>query len=230
MLDNPMIPRIPRILAHRGASGGALENSLAAFRLARDLGSDGVELDVHATRDGTLIVHHDPELQGVGMIRDQLSPDLRGVRLPNGEPIPTLEVALAALSGLEVWIEVKTLPEAVDSNLLGVIAGAPTPAGCAVHSFDHRIIARLGSKAPLLRRGILSVSYPVDPIWPMAAAGATTLWQQWHSIDPELIAAVHRRGWELIAWTVNDPNVYETLKDLGVDAVCGNYPERLRPR
>src|SRR4051794_21996467 len=57
-------PAGPRILAHRGASGHATENSLAAFRLAAELGADGVELDVHATRDGAILVHHDPDLPG----------------------------------------------------------------------------------------------------------------------------------------------------------------------
>lgn len=224
-----MIARVPRILAHRGASGEALENSLAAFELARRQGADGVELDIRATRDGRLVVHHDSVIPGLGPIRDQLFPALQAARLQNGEPIPTLEEALAVLAGLEVWIEVKALPEAGDSTLLRTIAESPTPVRCAVHSFDHRIIARLGSKTPALRRGILSSSYPVDPVGPMAEASAGTLWQEWPLIDAELVAAVHRRGGEIIAWTVNDPVVFRSLAELGVDGVCGNYPARLLP-
>ena len=223
-----MITQVPRVLAHRGASGEAPENSLAAFELARRQGADGVELDVHATGDGRLVVHHDPEIPGVGPIQTQSFPALRQARLPNGEPIPTLEEALAALAGLEVWIELKALPGASDAALLGILAAGPTPDRCAVHSFDHRIIARLGARAPSLRRGILSVSYPVDPVGPMAAAGAMVLWQERHLIDAELVAAVHRRGGEVIAWTVNDRAGYEAQDALGVDAVCGNYPLRLR--
>lgn len=220
----------PRILAHRGASGDAYENSLAAFELARRQGADGVELDIHATRDGRLIVHHDPEIPGVGPIRDLEFPALAGVRLPNGEGIPSLKGALAVLGGLEVWIELKALPKEADSTLLAVIAAAPTPGQCAVHSFDHRIIARLGARSPALRRGILSVSYPVDPVGPMAAAGAIALWQEWHLIDAELVAQVHRRGGELIAWSVQDSDTYQALAALGVDGACGNYPLRLRTR
>jgi len=166
----------------------------------------------------------------VGPIRDQVFPALQTYRLPNGEALPTLEAALELLAGLEVWIEVKALPESNDSALLAVIAAAPSPARCAIHSFDHRIIARLGSKRPSLRRGILSVSYPIDPVGPMAAAGATVLWQERQLIDPELVTAVHRSGGEVVAWTVNDSTDYRTLAELGVDAVCGNYPQRLRPR
>jgi glycerophosphoryl diester phosphodiesterase len=225
-----MIAGVPRVLAHRGASGEAVENSLAAFELARRQGADGVELDIHTTLDGRLIVHHEPVVPGVGLIREQLLPALRSVRLPNGEAIPTLEEALSVLADLEVWIEVKALPAASDSALLGVIAAAPSPDRCAIHSFDHRIIARLGLESPALRMGILSDSYPVDPVGPMVAAGATTLWQELPLIDAELVAAVHRSGGELIAWTVNDWEAYQSLAELGVDGVCGNYPGRLRRR
>lgn len=220
----------PRILGHRGASGLAFENSIAAFRQARSLGADGVELDVHFTGDGALLVHHDPEVRGVGPIREVSLETLRGVSLPNGETIPTLPEALAALEGLEVWVELKGLPPEADRSLLQTLARSPTPSRCAVHSFDHRIIARLGRQSPSLRRGILSASYPLDPVTPMLAAGATVLWQECRLIDAQLVEAVHRTGCEVVAWTVNDSDLARHLTALGVDALCGNYPDRLRAR
>lgn len=220
----------PRVLAHRGASGAAFENTLEAFRLARSLGADGVELDVHATRDGSLVVHHDPEIAGLGPIRELTAREVAGHRLPNGEPPPALPVALGELAGLEVWIEVKALPPEADGPLLGAVAGAGAGTRCGVHSFDHRIIARLRAADPALRLGVLSASYPVDPVAPIRAAGAQALWQEARLIDAELVEAVHRMGGELIAWTVNDEVLGRRLRDLGVDALCGNYPERLRFR
>lgn len=222
-----MTPIQPRVLAHRGASGTRPENSLAAFREAVRLGADGVELDVHATADGALVIHHDAIIPGLGAIPEQRLAAIRAVRL-RGEPVPTLTEALEVLDGLEVWVELKSLPVAADEELLRALAGGPRPERYAVHGFDHRIVARLGARNPALRRGILSASYPVDPVGPMAAAGANTLWQAWHLIDAELIAAVHRRGGELVAWTVNDSATADRLSALGVDALCGNFPERLR--
>jgi glycerophosphoryl diester phosphodiesterase len=192
-----------------------------------------VELDVHACRSGELIVHHDFLVHGLGPIADLTLQDLRRARLSNGETIPTLDESLEAMlspkpSIGEVWIELKSLPASSDTTLLEAIDRSPLPDRCAVHSFDHRIVARLGARRPGLRRGVLSTSYPVDPVSPMVATGSSALWQEWRLIDSSLVDAVHRAGGEIIAWTVNDPERARALERLGVDAVCGNWPDRLR--
>jgi glycerophosphoryl diester phosphodiesterase len=190
--------------------------------------ANGIELDIHTSMSGDLMVHHDPVLAGRGAIADLDLATIRTCRLSNGEPIPTLHEALGAIGPkLEVWIEIKALPPTSDSRLFEAIDQSPRPAGCAVHSFDHRIIARLGEKRPTLRRGILSASYPVDPVAPLKAAQASVLWQEWHLIDADLVTAIHQSGGELFAWTVNQSDHAKRLAALGVDALCGNWPDRL---
>ncbi|MEO8449661.1 MAG: glycerophosphodiester phosphodiesterase [Gemmatimonadota bacterium] len=220
----------PDILAHRGVSGHYYENSRAAFRAVRQFGADGAELDIHATRDGKLVVHHDLAVAGVGEISELDWSSLREVRLPNGEPLPLLHEALEHLAGLVAWIEVKALPARFDRLLLEAIDRSGTPERCAVHSFDHRIIRRLGEQRPALRRGVLSASYPIEPVTPIRSAGAVALWQQADLIDADLVALVHAAGAEIVAWTVNDAGVAARLAAVGVDALCGNYPERLVSR
>ena len=216
----------PLIIAHRGASGHAVENSLAAFREAARLGADGVELDIHNTADGRMAVFHDPVIPSLGRIRQLSSTAVRSYRLANGEPIPWLEEVLEAIPTLAVWIEVKGLDPAWDSALLSVIETARER--CAVHSFDHRIVVRLGGQQPRLSRGVLSTAYPVDPVAPLLATGADTLWQEWQLIDPPLVAQVHQAGRRIFAWTVNDAGTARALADMGVDGLCGNFPERLQ--
>ena len=84
----------PCIAHHEAPPDIAYENSPSAFRLAKQLGADGVELDVHATGDGVLIVHHDYAIAGAGLISGLSSADIAHHRLPNGEEIPTLAQAL----------------------------------------------------------------------------------------------------------------------------------------
>lgn len=172
-------------------------------------------------------------IPGMGPIGDLTFRDLGKVRLSNGETIPTLDESLYTMLSPptpigEVWIELKSLPRSDDTTLLAAIDRSPVPERCAVHSFDHRIVARLGAIRPSLRRGVLSVSYPLDPVSPMLAAGGSVLWQEWRLIDGQLVDAVHRAGGEITAWTVNDGETARRLERLGVDAVCGNWPDRLR--
>jgi glycerophosphoryl diester phosphodiesterase len=221
----------PLIIGHRGVSGHRYENSLAAFRMAASPGPshcDGVELDLHVGADGTLAVHHDPNLPSGRAIAELGRVEIAAERLPDGTTVPSLEEALEILHPLDVFIEAKGLPEWSDGTLLALIRRQPNPDRCHVHSFDHRIIARLGRKAPELSLGILSSSYPVDPVEQVSAAGAGILWQQCDLIDANLVDRCGEAHIGVIAWTVNDRRMAEHLSKLGVLGLCGNYPERLR--
>jgi glycerophosphoryl diester phosphodiesterase len=220
--------RRPYVIAHRGASGYEYENSRAAFRRAIMLDADGVELDIHATRDGALVVHHDAEIPGFGPIAQLSRAEARQVRIRNGEPLPLLSEVLELAGDREVYVEVKSLPETHDEELLAVLDRGPAPARYSVHSFDHRIVRRLGECRPDLRRGILLSAYLDDPVAAMCRVGAATLWQEWQLVDQELVNRVHDAGFSIIAWTVNEIGDMERMARLGVDGLCGNYPDRIR--
>ena len=221
------MPR-PWVIAHRGASGYEYENSLAAFRRAVMLDADGVELDVHATRDGRLVVHHDPALPDLGPIRGLDLESLRRARLPNGERVPLLTEVLDLVGDRDVWVEVKALDPGWDDSLLATLAAGPAPQRYAVHSSDHRLVERLGRRQPDLRRGILLSACLADPVAALVAVGASTLWQEWHLIDAELVSTIRKAGMRLVAWTVNELADLRRLAHLGVDGLCGNYPDRIR--
>jgi glycerophosphoryl diester phosphodiesterase len=192
------------------------------------LDADGVELDVHATRDGAIVVHHDADLPGVGPIAQLSTAEARQVRIRNGETLPLLQEVLDLVGDHNVWVEVKTLPSDHDGALLAVLEAGPAPHRYAVHSFDHRIVRRLGEERPELPRGILLSAYLDDPVAALRAVGATTLWQEWQLVDEALVKAVHAAGCRIHAWTVNEVGDLEHLVRLGVDGLCGNYPDRIR--
>jgi glycerophosphoryl diester phosphodiesterase len=220
--------RRPSVIAHRGASGYEYENSRAAFRRAVMLDADGIELDVHATRDGGIVVHHDPEIPGAGPIAGLSLAQARQLRIPNGEQLPLLSEVLDLVGQRDVWVEVKTLPPMHDQKLLEILDRGPAPERYAVHSFDHRIVHRLGETRPSLKRGILLSAYLRDSVAVMQSVGATALWQDWKQVDQELVDRVHESGGMVIAWTVNELGDLDRMVRLGVDGLCGNYPDRIR--
>jgi glycerophosphoryl diester phosphodiesterase len=218
----------PLVIAHRGASGYEVENTLAAFRAAATLGADAVELDIHETADGAFLVHHG-NMVGPRHISHCSLHEIREQLLPNGEPAPVLEEALAViLPGMTAYVETKKLSPENDERFLAVLDRSPAPQRVAIHSFDHRIIHRLGEARPHLRRGVISASYPVDPVRCMADADAQVLWEEWPFIDRALVEAVHAAGKALHAWTVNDVERMEQLLRLGVDGLCTDRPDIAR--
>jgi glycerophosphoryl diester phosphodiesterase len=192
------------------------------------LDADGVELDIHATSDGSIVVHHDPEIPGVGPIALLTLDEARQVRLHNGETLPLLREILQLVGERDVWVEAKSLPPEHDGALLEVLDRGPAPDRYAVHSFDHGIVRRLGEARPELRRGILLSACLENPVSVLQAVGASTLWQEWQLVDRALVNRLHSAGLTIIAWTVNEIGDLERLVRLGVDGLCGNYPDRIR--
>ena len=217
----------PLVIAHRGASSIELENSLAAFRAAPGQGADGVELDVHATLDGEIVVLHDPSIMGLPIAQARMR-DLSQLRLRNGEPLPTLAQALQVLGTLKVFVEVKVLDPRWDERLLDTLGGGPNPSGYAVHSFASHVVRRLREQRPDLPTGVLSEVTTRNPKQTLDDATAQTLWQERSTLDENLVRTVHKLGSSIIAWTVDNPTDMERLVGWGVDGICTNHPERAR--
>ncbi|MGH7663452.1 MAG: glycerophosphodiester phosphodiesterase [Gemmatimonadaceae bacterium] len=228
------IDRRTEWISHRGLSRERPENTLSAFLLALERGADGIELDVHATRDGMLVVHHDHMLPApFGAVAhapyESDSPDVRAIAELSarelggfsvaGEPIPTLDQVLSAVGGRAVlYIELKA--RRIESLVAGALADARDLSRYAVHSFDHRAVRRMRELAPELATGILTVSYLLDPAATLRAAGARDYWAEWQTIDRALVNEVHAAGGRVIAWTVNDQAAAAALIALGVDGIC----------
>jgi glycerophosphoryl diester phosphodiesterase len=210
-------------IGHRGAKRELRENTLAAFRRAFERGADAVELDVHATRDGVVVIHHDPELGpefgplAGGAIAGLDWIDLEGVGLPNDLGVPTLAQLLAIVpASATVYVEIKG--ERIERLVADVIRDSMTR--CAVHSFDHEAVRRMRDIAPEIPRGILFDRRPVDVVASMAATGARDVWPEWHLIDLGLVDCVHEAGGRVIAWTVNSADAVANLGAIGVDGLC----------
>lgn len=218
---------MPELIAHRGASRERIENTLPAFDRAVELRADGIELDVHATRNGIVVVHHDPvprgtpedpSLAGVPIAELTLK-ELRMISLAPNTGIPTLAQVLRSVKPpVRLYIEIKG--RGIEGAVADAIRAAKGADRCAVHGFDHRVVPRLHAIAPEIAGGILSASYVLDPQHEMRAAGARDYWIWWEHADGALIDAVHATGGRVIAWTVNDGAAAVRLARLGVDGLC----------
>ena len=189
---------------------------------------------MHATRDGVVVVHHDPVPRRVG-----LPPDRNGVPIAEltwealapfeiapGLGIPTLGDVLTLVGDrADVYVEIKGI--GIEARVAATIRNGA--ARCVVHSFDHAAIERMANLAPEIPRGLLFDEYPIDPAGAMRAAGARDVWPHWRLIDSRLLDRVHEVGGRVIAWTVDDPSDAEALLALGTDALCSD-DIRLLPR
>ena len=222
----------PLVLAHRGASRAAPENTIPAFTRARELGADGVELDVRRTADDVLVVHHDPEVEGLGLIAAHPLAALRAARTD----VPTLVEALAACTGLLVNVEVKCLPWEPDADgpdhpvvravVEAVRAHAPD---AIVSSFDLGAVDACRTFAPELTTAWLTSSQELAT----ASAIASEHGHAWLHPDrgsalatrKDGIQAAHDQGVRVDVWTVDDPDEIRTLAAAGVDAIVTNVPD-----
>lgn len=208
-----------------------MENTIGAVLAAVDEGADGVEIDVHATRDGVVIVHHDFFPRGRSgdrrlasrPIADLSFAELQTFDLGGGERIPSLRElveAVAVRARLYVEIKGRGCEELLASAL-------PAGSTVAVHSFDHRSISRMAALAASISRGVLQGSYMVDNCIGLKSASASDLWQHFELIDTDLVGEVHACGGRVIAWTANEERDWERLAEAGVDAICTDHVARL---
>ena len=220
----------PWIVAHRGASLQAPENTVEAFRLARELGADAVELDVRRTADGGLVVHHDDTLADadrpiVAMTRAEVS-----ARAPS---VPDLAEAIAACEGMWVDVEIKNDPREADWDPDDAVARAivdrHSDADIVITSFNPDTVA-VSAEGGLRTGLLLGRGFdPAEMAGPVAEQGHEFILPHWSTLDGEhgahVIDAVRRAGIELAVWTVDDPDAMRRLTALGVGTLCTNAPD-----
>lgn len=229
-------------IGHRGAAGTYPENTLASFRRAAELGCDGVELDIHRTRDGHLVVIHDFFLNstttGAGLIRDLTLAEVKaadaGVKKDPqfaGERVPTLEEVLDALpERMTVFIEVKAgslIYPGIEPDLVALLQQHKATSRVQVSSFDHQALQRVHQLAPDLPLGMLTGDNRLDPVGDARAIGASAIHPLFIWVTPMLIEAAHAAGLQVNAWTINEPPFIAMYRVMGIDGIMSDFPERL---
>ncbi len=235
----------PFVIAHRGASADAPENTLAAFGLGISQGADGVELDVHLTKDGKLAVIHDHRLDrtttGTGLVKDKtmgelvsedagswFSPAYAGIR------IPELNEVLALLpAGYIVNIEIKNGPvfyPQIGRKLAEILQDWKGRHQYVISSFDHQVLTEVHTADPDLPLGLLYEAQLFNP-----AVYVNTLPYPVYSLHVfqhfatrAFVEAAHTVGLQVFTYTVDDKDDLARVYAAGVDGIICNHPQRAR--
>lgn len=232
----------PWVIAHRGASGHAPENTLAAFRRAAALGAQFIETDVHLTRDAHLVLIHDHTLErttnGRGEIRLHTLAELRALDAGAwfgaafaGERIPTLEEALEFGRQADVLFYLELKADAIwgaEHALANALRRSGEAARTVVLSFLDHSLAAMNRLEPACLTGYLFDRWSDDAIDRALHAGARQLAPREESVTPERVERAHHAGLPVVAWTVNEPARMRALVAAGVDGIMTDFPDRLR--
>lgn len=227
-------------IAHRGGALEGEESTMAAFSHAVALGYSHIELDVHATRDGVVVIHHDPDLRRMFHDSRQIAhmdyAELRALRSTGGAGVPRLAELLTAFPTLFLAIEAKS--RAVVAPLCAVIQQYDALERVCIGAFDPACTAQ--ARDLLGPRLLWSPAHrQVARLWargwglPMALADfhvvqVPAVWNGVPVVTPRFVRAAHQAGVAVQVWTVNDPADMERLLDIGVDGLMTDCPTVLR--
>ncbi len=224
----------PLVIAHRGASAEQPENTLPAFRRALALGVDGMELDVHVTRDGVVVVFHDTDLRrltgSAGRVPRSSWRELRQLRVRGVAPIPRLVDVLRLVRGQAmVQIEIKRGVRA--APVVRAVRKARASGWVILASFSPGIVRDARQLAPGIPRMLISEGRASKAalLRSLGRCGARGL-----SVDHRAVRSAawlrffQSRGHPVWCWTVNDPRAIRRLTEWGADALLGDNPALMK--
>jgi glycerophosphoryl diester phosphodiesterase len=234
--------RNPWVIAHRGASGHAPENTFAAFQCAVELGSTFIETDLQVTRDGRFVAIHDSSVErttnGSGEVRDftlnellELDTGMWFDRGFMGERIPTLEAILefSKVHDVVFYLELKYAAVwGMDHTLVAALKKAQNTARTIVISFDPATLAPLRRLDPSIMMGLLIEDATPDCIQKALDVGARQLCLNFKCATPKLIEEAHRADLQAVPWTVNSAQDMRAMIAAGADGIMTDFPDRLR--
>jgi len=229
------------IVAHRGASGHAPENTLAAFRKAVTLGATFIETDLQLTRDTHFVAIHDETVNrttnGQGAVHDLSLAEIRRLDAGSwfgseftGERVPTLEEALEFAKKHDVVFYLELKPAGSwggEHALIGALRESGEIARTIVISFDTGILAALRKIEPTLMTGVLYDGQLTDPLDAALEVGARQVVVRGDLVTPWMIAEARRKDLQVVCWTINHPAHMRSLVAAGVDGIMSDYPDRL---
>ena len=229
------------VIAHRGASGNAPENTMAAFRKAVALGATFIETDLQLSRDARFVAIHDATVNrttnGQGAVHDMTLAELRKLDAGSwfgsefgGERIPTLEeiFEFSKKNDVVFYLEIKPAGSwGGEHALIGALRESGEIPRAVVISFDPSIVMSLRKIEPTLMTGLLYDGQIENPLEKAVAIGARQLAVRGDLVTPAMLAEARKKDLQVVCWTVNHSAHMRMLAAAGVDGIMSDYPDRL---
>ncbi|MGC0378842.1 glycerophosphodiester phosphodiesterase [Streptomyces sp. SAI-229] len=213
-------------IGHRGVMGVEPENTLRSFVAAQEAGLDVIELDLHLSKDGALVVMHDTEVDrttdGTGAIADKTLAELRALDAGRGERIPVFEEVLDAVRA-PLQAEIKDVQAA--RALAEVMNGRDLAERVEVSSFHDEAIAETARLVPGVRTALIASRYDTGIVERAVAAGASTVCLNIRRLTLETVEQARKAGLRIIGWVVNTQDHLRLVRALGLDGATTDYPE-----
>lgn len=213
-------------IGHRGVMGVEPENTLRSFVRAERSGMDVIELDLHLSKDGTLVVLHDAEVDrttdGKGPVADKTVAELRELDAGQGERIPLFEEVLDAV-GSPLQAEIKDVKAA--DELARVIHARDAVGRVTVSSFHEEALARISSLVPGVRTVLVASHWDSGIADRATAVGAHALSLDIRRLTLEDVERAHALSVQVIGWVVNTQDHLRLVRALGLDGATTDYPE-----
>jgi glycerophosphoryl diester phosphodiesterase len=234
--------RKPWVIAHRGASGHAPENTLAAFERAVALGAGFIETDLHLTRDARFVAIHDPTLErttnGTGKVQDLTLAEIRKLdagmwfdREFMGQKVPTLEeiIEFAAKHDVIFYLELKyEAAWGMHHSLLGALQKSDGAARSIIISSNESTLAALRQVDPSAMMGLIFEETSQDYAKAGIELGVRQLCPQYRLVTSEMVEQAHRLDLQVATWTVDDAAVMRAMIAAKADGIMTNFPDRLQ--
>ncbi|MER5495442.1 glycerophosphodiester phosphodiesterase family protein [Streptomyces sp. NPDC002490] len=213
-------------IGHRGVMGVEPENTLRSFRAAERAGLDVIELDLHLSKDGALVVMHDARVDrttdGSGAIADQTLEQLRALDAGLGERVPVFEEVLDAVRS-PLQAEIKDVAAA--RSLAEVLHARDLVPRVEVISFHDEALSEVSRLVPGVRTALVASRYGLDVVDRATAVGAGTLVLNIRRLTLEVVEHARRADLRIIGWVVNTPAHLRLARALGLDGATTDHPE-----
>ena len=222
-------------IGHRGARGYEPENTLISFQKALDLGVDGIELDVHLSQDGVVVVIHDETVDrttdGTGAIHDLAVAKIKKLRTDKNQQIPTLTEVLDLIDK-KVFVNIELKGKGTSKPVVQLVEKYIKEyhwdyTDFIISSFDWDLLDEVVVLNPKIPIAVLTETTVEEALAFAKKIKATAINPDYTLLTPENVKLIKDEGFQIFPWTVNETEAIATMKSYGVDGIISDYPDRI---